>query len=143
MKENYKEEYNKLKEIGFKQSELIDILQRQKKNLENQIENKNEEIFKELIPILDDIDLVEEHEDISEGVKIIFKKFKSILESKGLKEFDDKSYVNFDDELHNAVGIEYYNEDIPNNYIDSVQRKGYKYNDKIIRHADVIIAKKR
>ncbi|MCH5167867.1 MAG: nucleotide exchange factor GrpE [Erysipelotrichales bacterium] len=135
------EDMIKLKEIALVQSDMIETLKRQNKTLENRIKNKNEEIFKKLIPILDDIDLVEGHEDLSEGIKIIFKKFKNILNSEGLKEFDNKSYINFDDTLHNAIGVEYYKEDIPNGYIDSIQRKGYKYNDKVIRHADVIVAK--
>ena len=136
------EEQIKLKEICLAQSDLIDSLQRKNKRLESLLKYKNEDILKKLISIVDDIDLCEESENLPDGIKVIFNKFKKILDEFELKEFDNSDYKEFNDELHNAIDIIKYDSDlVPNNYIDEVCRKGYRYKDKILRHADVIVTK--
>ena len=144
-KDNLQEEYNKLKEICFEQSDLIDRLQRKNKRLEKDLEYKNEDLFKKIIPVLDDIYLVEANEKIPEGVKLIFNKLFNVLKEEGLSEFDVVEYKMFNDNLHNAIDIKYYDNDIkiPEGFIDSVQRIGYRYKDKVIRHSDVIVAKNK
>lgn len=136
------EEFAKLKEISFAQNDLIESLKRKNERLENLLKYKDEEILKKLICVLDDIELFKENEEPSEGVNIIFNKLTKILSDCGLKEFDNSEYKKFDDELHNAIDvIEYKSDLVPNNYIDEVRRKGYRYNDKVIRHADVVVTK--
>lgn len=135
-----KEEFDKLKEICLVQSEHIESLKRKNKRLENLIKYKDEELLKKLISILDDIYLVEDNEEISDGIKIIFNKLFKILEDSGLKPFNIDECKVFNDDLHNAIDIKYY-KGIDEGYIDSIQRIGYRYKDKIIRHADVTVAK--
>lgn len=143
LKDNLQEEYDKLKEICFEQSDLIDRLQRKNKRLEKDLEYKNEDVFKKLIPVLDDIYLVESNEKIPEGVKLIFNKLFNVLKEIELEEFTDDEYKVFNDELHNAIDIKYYDMNIPEGSIDSIRRNGYRYKDKVIRHADVIVAKNK
>ena len=145
LKDNLQEEYDQLKEICFEQSDLISILQRKNKRLETELEYKNEDILKKLIPVLDDISLVESNEKIPEGVKLIFNKLINVLKEIELEEFTDDEYKVFNDDLHNAIDIKYYDNNIkiPEGFIDSVQRIGYRYKDKVIRHSDVIVAKNK
>lgn len=61
-----------------------------------------------------------------EGVKIISRQFREILEKEGLKEIEAKE---FNPELHEAIGS---SEEF------RVVQKGYTLNNKIIRHAKVL-----
>ncbi len=106
-----------------------------------------EEIIKSLLDVLDDSERaarqMETSEDISlikEGVSLVFNKFRNTLQSKGLKAMESKEQE-FDTELHEAITeIPAPTEELKGKVLDEVQ-KGYYLNDKIIRHAKVVIGK--
>jgi molecular chaperone GrpE len=97
------------------------------------------------LPVLDDFDRAKKTADdpataetFSEGVSLVYHKLHQILESKGLKAMDT-SETEFDPELHEAITkIPAPNESMKNKIIDHIE-KGYYLNDKIIRHAKVVI----
>lgn len=94
----------------------------------------NEDLIKELLPVLDNIDKCS---DASEGVKLIFKQFQNILFSKILIM---PNVDKFDDSKHNAV-MTVNMPNIEDGAIVEVIKSGYTYNDKIIRYADVVVNK--
>lgn len=104
------------------------------------------DIITDLLDVLDDMDRaskeVEASSDkqLSQGVSLIFNKFKGILQSKGLKVMEAVG-TTFDPELYEAVTeIPAADEDMKGKVVDEII-KGYYLNDKIIRHAKVVVGK--
>jgi molecular chaperone GrpE len=77
---------------------------------------------------------------MTEGVKLIYQKLVSILESKGLKPMKSIGET-FNPELHDAITeIEVSDENLKGKVADEIET-GYFLNDKIIRHAKVVVGK--
>ena len=100
-----------------------------------------------LLPVLDDFDrarkAAEENDKgdlFAEGIGLVYKKLYSTLEQKGLKPMETNGEA-FDPELHEALTeVPAPTEDLKGKVIDTIE-KGYWLNDKIIRHAKVVVGK--
>lgn len=100
-----------------------------------------------LLPVLDDFDRAKKSADddstnevFTEGVTLVYNKFKGLLNSKGVKEMTSTG-ESFDPELHEAITeIPAPSDDMKGKIIDTIE-KGYMLNDKIIRHAKVVVGK--
>ncbi len=100
-----------------------------------------------LLPILDDFDRAKKNADMedsteqfSDGVTLVYNKLKTTLKQKGLTEMETTG-TDFDPDLHEAVTeIPAPTEDMKGKVIDTLE-KGYMLNDKIIRHAKVVVGK--
>ena len=109
------------------------------------ISSANAGLLRDLLPVLDDFDRailnndqVTDVEIVKEGFVLIHNKFKSVLDSKGLKEMNAKGEV-FDSELHEAIAnIPVSEEEQKGKVIDDVE-KGYYLNEKVIRFAIVVV----
>ncbi len=105
------------------------------------------ETFVSLLPVLDDFDRAKQsaedensNEVFSEGVSLVYNKFTSLLKSQGLKAMESTG-EDFDPELHEAITeIPAPNDKMKGKVIDTIE-KGYYLNDKIIRHAKVVVGK--
>ncbi|MBK8502362.1 MAG: nucleotide exchange factor GrpE [Saprospiraceae bacterium] len=104
-----------------------------------------EDLVTKLLPVLDDFDRAKKNADdssssetFSEGVALVYQKLHHVLESKGLEAMDTEE-KEFDPELHEAITkIPAPEAKLKGKIIDHIE-KGYYLNDKIIRHAKVII----
>lgn len=111
------------------------------------INSAGEQVMLSILEVIDDSDRADEQiknsqdiEALREGVLLIFNKLKNVLQSKGLKEMESTGTV-FDPELHEAITeIPAPKSKLKGKVIDTVQ-KGYYLNDKIIRHAKVVVGK--
>lgn len=94
-----------------------------------------------LLPVLDDFDrAANAGEGLSEGILLIHNKMKGILEQKGLKAMESTGEA-FDPEFHEALTeIPVPAEDMKGKIVDTIEQ-GYTLNDKIIRHAKVVVGK--
>jgi molecular chaperone GrpE len=73
-----------------------------------------------------------------EGIQLVYQKLKSITESKGLKAMESVGKA-FDPELHDAItNMPAPSDDMKGKVIEEIE-KGYYLNDKVIRHAKVIV----
>jgi len=102
-------------------------------------------VLKDVIPTLDDFERAiknnetsEDIESVKEGFKLIYHKFKTTLELKGLKAMNSEGQ-DFDVEIHEAIA----NVPAPSKkqrgkVIEAVE-KGYYLNDKVIRFAKVVV----
>ena len=126
-------------------AEFENFRRRSNKERLDVISSANAGLLKDLLPVLDDFeraimnnDQVTDIEVVKEGFVLIQSKFKSILESKGLKEMNAKGEP-FDSELHEAIAnIPVSEEDQKGKVIDDIE-KGYYLNDKVIRFAKVVV----
>lgn len=100
-----------------------------------------------LLPVLDDFDRAKKNaedenstEPFSEGVMFVYNKLHNIIQQKGMKPMESDGEV-FDPELHEAITeIPAPTEEMKGKVIDTIE-KGYYLNDKILRHAKVVVGK--
>ena len=106
--------------------------------------NRNlESIILKFLPVIDDFERMLNNDNnkektLKEGISIIQSKFEKILDNYGVTSFNSKNEI-FDADLHEAVMAQ--NSNKKNNLIIDDFEKGYKINDKVIRHAKVIVSK--
>ena len=111
------------------------------------IQTAGREVITSMLDVLDDCDRAEKQlqttTDINiakEGIQIVFNKLRTTLQSKGLKAMESIQ-TEFDTEKHEAITeIPAPTEDLKGKVLDEVT-KGYYLNDKIIRHAKVVVGK--
>lgn len=109
--------------------------------------NGGQRVLESMLPILDDMERAQQNiaksneiETLKEGVELILSKLTKTLASQGLKKMDTKDAV-FDTDFHEAVAlIPAEDEKKKNHVIDCVQ-PGYMLNDKVLRHAKVVVGK--
>ena len=106
----------------------------------------SQDLMTSLLPIIDDFERALTHieedkeaEELRKGVLLIYQKFYSTLESKGLSNIEVKQGDAFDVEIHEAITqVPAPSKKLKGKVIDCVE-KGYKLGDKIIRYPKVVI----
>lgn len=109
--------------------------------------NAAQDTLTSLLPVLDDFDRAKKiaddetsSEQFSEGVSLVYQKLYAALLQKGLHPMETNGEA-FDPEFHEAITeIAAPSKDLKGKIIDTIE-KGYKLNDKIIRHAKVVVGK--
>lgn len=119
------------------------------KNLQKRVADEREEIvnfsnlvlLSRLLPILDNMELLEKHSN-DEGLRMISKEFREVLKDAGMEELEAEGKT-FDPLVMEAVDIkEGENELDGENVVTAVLRKGFKMKDRLIRPARVEVSKK-
>lgn len=103
------------------------------------------EVFLSLIPIIDDLEralqAAEEAknlESVKEGISLIYSKVKNVTASKGLKPMDAVGKP-FNPDLHDAIANVPIDDEKKKGMVIEEIEKGYYLNDKVLRHAKVIV----
>lgn len=121
-----------------------------KRNAKEKLElmqTAGKEVIKDLLDVLDDCDRAQKQMEpstdlktIKEGVLLVFNKLRNVLNAKGLKAMETIK-TEFNPDLHEAITeIPAPTEEFKDRVVDEVT-KGYYLNDKIIRHAKVVVGK--
>jgi len=119
------------------------------KDKEEVIKYSNEKIMKELLSVIDHLELALQHASnstdtsvsaLAEGVNMTLKEFKSILEKFGLVSIEaiDKP---FDPYLHHAMS-QVETDEVDENTVIAEYRKGYMLKERVLRAALVGVSKK-
>jgi molecular chaperone GrpE len=123
------------------QAEFTNIKKRLEQEKQDFCKFANSGLMLSLLPILDDFELAlnhtpREHEDSNwvKGMKLVYQKFKSTLETQGLTRIDSLG-KSFDPCIHEAIKTE---KGIEGMVIQEYQ-KGYMFNDRLLRPAKVIV----
>jgi len=111
------------------------------------IQTAGREVITSMLDVLDDLDRAEKQlqssddvNTVKEGVSLVFNKLRSTLQSKGLKAMES-IHTEFDSEKHEAITeIPAPTAALKGKVVDEVT-KGYYLNDKLIRHAKVVVGK--
>ena len=140
------EKYNELNNRFLRlYAEFENYRKRTNKERLDLITNANADLLKDLVPVIDDFERAitnnETSEDIAgikEGFGLIYNKYTSLLQAKGLKVMEAKG-TSFDPELHEAIAnMPTDDKKMKGMVIDDVE-KGYFLNDKVLRFAKVVV----
>jgi len=138
--ENYKEKYVRLL------AEFENYRRRTSREKDDLLKYSLEEFIKELIPVIDDLDRTlqsispkNKKDPILEGIHIVRENFTRILKKNGIESFISVGEL-FDPHLHDAL-MSQTSDEFKSQTVLQEFEKGYKYHDRVIRHAKVIVAK--
>ncbi len=107
----------------------------------------NEQMGLELLTVADHLGLAIKHareageanEGLLQGVELVFRQLHDTLEKFGIKPFPAEGEP-FDPAKHEAV-MQVMTDQAPENTVVQVFQEGYRYHEKILRHAKVGVAK--
>ena len=133
------------KEYLFLMAEFDNFRKRTLREKSELIKNAAESAFKGLLPIVDDFEralkATEGSDDagsVREGMELIYKKLKKYMEQNGVKDMDPEDR-DFDADRHEAISaVPVPDESRKGKILDTVE-KGYTINDKVLRHAKVVV----
>lgn len=148
----------KIKELETRFKELEDKYLRLRAEYDNHIKRTSKEkselityagtqVFRLILPILDDLHRTVEHarqdesqkdDPVVQGLALIVDKFDKVLKAEGVQVFSSVGEA-FDPELHEALMTRPSNE-YPAGIVLEEYEPGYKYRDKVIRHARVVVS---
>lgn len=110
------------------------------------IKNGGEKTISTILPIIDDLEralqnMQSENEEVKalfEGVELIYNKLLKLLQQEGLEKIITQEQE-FNTDFHEAIAlVPAPNDEQKGKILDCVQN-GYKLNDKVIRHAKVVV----
>lgn len=107
--------------------------------------NGAEKTISSILPVLDDFERALQNMDqttdvkaVKEGVEIIYNKFLKVLKENGVKVIDAKGQL-LNTDFHEAIAVIPAPEETQKGKILDCVQNGYTLNDKVIRHAKVVV----
>ncbi len=126
-------------------AEFENFRRRKSEEISKLLQYDGENVIRGFLPILDDLNRMihtEEttEESLKDGMVLLDSKIKKYFDSLDIVPFGEKGEV-MDTDLHDAM-LTQEDKNHEDGIILDVFEKGYKYRDKVIRHAKVIVNKK-
>lgn len=133
------------KEYMFLMAEFDNFRKRTLREKSELIKNAAESAFRGLLPIVDDFERAlkasegsEDAASMRQGMELIYKKLVKFMATNGVKEMDPEDRT-FDADRHEAISaVPVPDEEQKGKILDTVE-KGYTINDKVLRHAKVVV----
>jgi len=153
------EQFNELKERAAKaddhwnrllriSADLDNFKKRAAREKQDAIKFANESLLQKLIPVLDNFDAAlaaaqsasnDAVQSLQTGVTMIHQQLRNALVESGLEEVDATGKP-FDPNLHEAVSQKE-TTDVPEGHVVQQLRKGYRFRERLLRPATVVVAK--
>ncbi len=146
--EKLRTELQELKDKFLRQAAEFDNFRRRNaKERVELIQTAGKEVITDLLEVLDDCDRAQHQletaadtEALKEGLMLVFTKLRTKLQLRGLKAMESVG-LEFNPDLHEAISeIPSAHENLKGKVVDELE-KGYYLNEKIIRHARVVVGK--
>lgn len=109
------------------------------------VRNAGERLLKSILPILDDIDRSlkagrdqRDYDSFYKGVEMVAAKLAKTLQMEGLQPFESVGRP-FDVAYHDAL-LQVPRDDVPPHTVVEEVERGYMLNDRVVRHAKVIVS---
>lgn len=142
-----KEKVEKVKkEYMFLMAEFDNFRKRTVKEKSDIIKNAAEKVLSGLLPIIDDFERgieanknIDDADTVKEGMELIYNKLLKYLEQNGVKAMDTTG-ADFDPETQEAIAMVPAATDEQKGKVIDTPTKGYTLNDKVLRHAKVVVA---
>ena len=123
-------------------AEFENFKKRSSKERENLYNSIIGDIITSFLPIIDNLEKAvqtkTEDQEFKQGIELVLKQFKDVLESNGVKEIESVGQT-FNPELHEAI-TSVQDDNLGVQEIKEEYRKGYMIGDKVIRHSLVVVA---
>jgi len=127
-------------------AEFENFRKRKEKEILDLIQYEGKDVLKAMISVVDDLERLytavkndEVDQSLKEGMALILSKVEKIFFDREVASFGEAGEL-LDSELHDALMVRQ-EEDKNDNEIIEVFEKGYKYRDRVIRHAKVVVNK--
>ena len=142
--------YNKISELEDKlirqNADMVNYRKRKEEEVNKMLKFCNEDIVKDILPILDNFeramaqekDLTENEAKFLDGIKMIYSHLQNVMEKYEVKMIDGYNKP-FDPVYHNAILVEK-REGVEPGMVLEVLQKGYLLKDKVIRTAMVRVS---
>jgi molecular chaperone GrpE len=128
-----------------KAAEFENYKRRAESDYLNMVRSANESLITSLLPILEDLtrslksgSMGTDGEAFYRGVELIYQKLMKVLEAQGLAPFDSEGRP-FDVDYHDAL-LQVVRDDVPPGTVVEEIARGYKLNDRVLRHAKVVVS---
>jgi molecular chaperone GrpE len=126
-------------------AEFDNFRKRSMKERAEYLKYAGEEVYKALLPVVDDFERgikanenIDDAKTIKEGIQLVYNKLSHILKQAGIEIMDSKG-KEFDAETMEAItNIPAPTPDLKGKVVDEVE-KGYSMNGKVIRYAKVVV----
>lgn len=134
------------KEYLFLMADFDNFRKRVLKEKADIIKNGAEKALSGLLPVVDDFERglqstvnSDDASAIREGMELIYQKFVKYLADNGVKAMDTAPGADFNTDYHDAITtIPAPTPELKGKIVDTTQ-KGYTINDKVLRHAKVVV----
>lgn len=126
-------------------AEMTNVQRRRKLETEQTVRYAQESLIRELLPVLDDFERAlaampgTPHDPLHAGVELVRDRMMKILEKEGLTPIHAAG-AKFDPNLHDAIGERVAPGGTPAGVILDVAQPGYMLQDRVLRHAKVVVA---
>ncbi|SEA78089.1 molecular chaperone GrpE [Desulfuromusa kysingii] len=127
-------------------AEMENLRKRTQRDKEDLAKFANENILREILPVIDNLERAVEHAEqaesndgLFEGVQMTLSQFSQLLTKFGVKPVDAMGQP-FDPAYHQAMG-QMESEEHPVNTVVQQMQKGYELNNRLLRPAFVMLAK--
>ena len=134
------------KEYLFLMAEFDNFRKRTLRERTELIKSAAEKALKGILPVVDDfergLDAIKDTSDaeaVKEGMRLIYNKFVNYLADNGVKDMQSTG-ADFDPDMHEAVAMVPAENDAEKGKVKDTVLKGYMLNDKVLRHAKVVVA---
>ena len=132
--------------VMYSQAELINYKKRTDERIGDLLKYKNEDLLLDLTDMIENLDRAasvkvesEESKKIQVGIQMVAEQFKGILKKYEVFELETLNEP-FDANYMEAMMID--NDPTkPDDLVTAVLRKGYRYKDRVLRHAQVKVNK--
>ena len=129
----------------FLRAEFDNFRKRTLKEKSELLINGGERAFKGLLPVIDDFEraitalaTTDDIASLKDGITLIYNKFNKYLSDNGIKKIDSKD-ADFNTDYHEAMTLFPVDDDEKRGKVIDVIEEGYTMNDKVIRHAKVVV----
>ena len=123
-------------------AEFENFKKRSDKERTNMYNSVMGDVVIKLLPVLDNLEKAVESttqdEQYKNGIELVMKQFKEVLESNGVKAIDAVGKP-FDPSLHEAVSL-VEDSSLGAKIVKEEYRKGYMIGDRVLRHSMVVVA---
>lgn len=139
LKIQLEESDDRLKRVA---AEFDNYKKRTSKEKEGMYDSLMGDVISKILPVIDNLEKAvssqTEDESYKQGVELVLKQFKDVLQANGVKEIEAVGKT-FDPELHEAVSL-IQDDSLGEKIIKEEYRKGYMIGDRVIRHSMVVVA---
>lgn len=127
------------------QAEIQNMRRRNQKERENATRYRSQDLAKEILPVIDNLERALETEvteeggkNLKQGVQMVLESFYRALESAGVEEVEAEGQP-FDPNFHEAYAQVPAEEGQESGMVAQVFEKGYKLHDRVLRAAKVTV----